>query len=277
LAAARDQHRDAGHMAAFNLVLHHRRQALEPGGCEPEFFRSRDRLNLQAKMFVHDRSGVSGRVGQNPALLPIIRQWRVRTRQPCGVSPANPRLNSLECRGREMIEQRQRDQKHDPHAEAPASQLLLDRQQRLALRAIQLLLNSGLSHICPPIQSMPAVRLCVQPLARERRRDAAKEDPGDQETDPDDEAEQAENVDSSELAEAFLPYRLEVRQNADGEEGQDKKMTRNVLASPIAAGTFLAMSAGVPRARKSPAAKVITKPMMNFGKRCQISLALALS
>ena len=32
---------------------------LKPRGCESEFFRSRDGLTLQAKMFVHDRSGVA--------------------------------------------------------------------------------------------------------------------------------------------------------------------------------------------------------------------------
>src|SRR6516165_5289430 len=62
-----------------------------------------------------------------------------------------------------------------------------------------------------------------EPLARQRRRDAAEEDPGDQKADPDDEAEQAQQIDGGEFAEAFLPEHFEVRQHADGEEGQNKE------------------------------------------------------
>src|SRR5262249_41145980 len=56
-----------------------------------------------------------------------------------------------------------------------------------------------------------------------------------------------------------------------------KKITLNVLASPIAAGTFEATSAGGPSARERPTRNVTTKPRMNFGKRCQISAILAFS
>src|SRR5476651_1176923 len=58
---------------------------------------------------------------------------------------------------------------------------------------------------------------------RERRLDAAEEDPRDQQPDPDHEAEQAHEIDRSELAEAILPKLAEVRQNADREEGENKE------------------------------------------------------
>src|SRR5271168_2572709 len=57
--------------------------------------------------------------------------------------------------------------------------------------------------------------------ACQRRRDAAKEQPRDQKSDPDDKSEQAEEIDGGKLAEALLPQRLEVRQDADREEGED--------------------------------------------------------
>ena len=56
-----------------------------------------------------------------------------------------------------------------------------------------------------------------------------------------------------------------------------KKITRNVLASPMAAGTLAAKPGGVASTSSRPATNVTTKPMMNFGKRCQISRARALS
>src|SRR6516164_6351097 len=63
-----------------------------------------------------------------PCLTPDHPAMACRSREPCSALPANARLNSSECRGHEMIKQRQRDEKHDPDAEAPADQLLLDQQ-----------------------------------------------------------------------------------------------------------------------------------------------------
>src|SRR6201987_6197789 len=48
-----------------------------------------------------------------------------------------------------------------------------------------------------------------EPLARQRRRDASEEDPGDQKADPDHEAEHAQQIDGGEFAEAFLPEHFE--------------------------------------------------------------------
>src|SRR6476661_3261996 len=72
---------------------------------------------------------------------------------PCSYAPvmrmplAGVRLKSSECRGCEVIEQRQCYEKHDPDAEAPADELLLYRQQRLGLRAVQFFLNVRLGHM----------------------------------------------------------------------------------------------------------------------------------
>src|SRR5215471_18790851 len=67
------------------------------------------------------------------------------------------------------------------------------------------------------------VRLRSLALARQWWRDAAEEDPGDQEADPDNETEQAEQIDRGEFAKPFLPERLEIRQHADGEESQNEE------------------------------------------------------
>src|SRR6516225_9467128 len=62
-----------------------------------------------------------------------------------------------------------------------------------------------------------------QRSAGQRRLDAAEKQPGNYESDPDHEAEQADGVDGGELADALLPQLLEVGQNADREERQDEK------------------------------------------------------
>src|SRR5258707_1278702 len=59
--------------------------------------------------------------------------------------------------------------------------------------------------------------------AHQRRLDAGEEQPGDQQPDPDHEAEQADHVHGGELADAFGPQRAEVREPADGEESQDEE------------------------------------------------------
>src|SRR5664280_1680895 len=53
--------------------------------------------------------------------------------------------------------------------------------------------------------------------------DAAEEQPGNQQPDPDHETEQADDVDSRQSADALLPQRAEVGEHADREEGQDEK------------------------------------------------------
>src|SRR5262249_59735317 len=69
-----------------------------------------------------------------------------------------------------------------------------------------------------------ATWLCSsQRSAGQRRLDAAEEQPGNYEADPDHEAEQADDVDRGELADALLPQLLEVGENADREERQDAK------------------------------------------------------
>src|SRR5450631_3115046 len=53
--------------------------------------------------------------------------------------------------------------------------------------------------------------------------DAAEEQPGNQQPDPDHEAEQADDIDSRQLADALLPQRAKVGEHADREEGQDEE------------------------------------------------------
>src|SRR5262249_15111005 len=60
-------------------------------------------------------------------------------------------------------------------------------------------------------------------LAGQRRLDAGKEQPGNQQADPDHEAEQADDVDGGEFADSLLPQLPEVGENADREECQDEK------------------------------------------------------
>src|ERR1700756_399977 len=57
----------------------------------------------------------------------------------------------------------------------------------------------------------------------ERRGDAGEEQPRDREPDPDDEAEQADDVDGGELADALLPQPAEVREKADREERENEE------------------------------------------------------
>src|SRR5260370_4404401 len=52
---------------------------------------------------------------------------------------------------------------------------------------------------------------------------AAEEQPGNQQADPDHEAEQADDVDGGELADALLPQLPEVGQNADRKGRQDEE------------------------------------------------------
>src|SRR5215475_3903448 len=113
----------------------------------------------------------------------------------------------------EMVERDQTDQKHNSEAEAPADQLLLDRQQRLGrVRGSDVVLNIRLRH---------GINLFTS--ACERRLEAAEEQPGDQEPDPDHETEQADEIDRSQLPEALLPELAEVGEHADREEGQDEE------------------------------------------------------
>src|ERR1700733_12935847 len=158
-----------------------------------------------------------GRRAMPPSAAAVARACISRSRgcrDPAGVanssrSNGSPltrkgRRQRSEGRRHEMIEQRQRHEQHDADAEAPADELVLDRQHRLILRAVQFVLELRLSHGASNLVN------AVRRLACQRRRDATEEEPGDQQTDPDDETEQAEEIDRGELAESFLPQRLEV-------------------------------------------------------------------
>src|SRR3984957_14078262 len=54
----------------------------------------------------------------------------------------------------------------------------------------------------------------------QRGLDAREEQPGNDQSDPDHEAEQADEIDRGQFADALLPQLLEVGENADGKEGQ---------------------------------------------------------
>src|ERR1019366_2442225 len=68
-----------------------------------------------------------------------------------------------------------------------------------------------------PILGFDIVRSFVC-SAGQRRVDAAEEQPGNQQPDPDHKAEQADDIDGRELANALLPQRAEVGEHADREE-----------------------------------------------------------
>ena len=153
-----------------------------------------------------------------------------------------------------MIDRRQHDEEREPEAEAPADQLLLDRQQRLihSLRSssrnsdwVDCDIMSSYSRTFFTVRFIGAVELS----AGERRLDAGEEEPRNQQADPDHEAEQADDIDGGELAEPSRHSALKFDSTPIEKNVRMKKMTRKVLASPIAAGTFVAMSAGVPSAR----------------------------
>src|SRR6476660_3923682 len=70
--------------------------------------------------------------------------------------------------------------------------------------------------------AVPFVALLSLSTARQRWLDPAVEQPGNDQSDPDDEAEQAHHIDSGELADAFLPQLPEIGHHADREERQHK-------------------------------------------------------
>src|SRR5690349_25087189 len=61
------------------------------------------------------------------------------------------------------------------------------------------------------------------PLAGQRRFHAAEEQPGNQQPDPDDESEQAHEVNRGETPDALLPEFLEIRGHPDRKEGTDEE------------------------------------------------------
>ena len=95
--------------------------------------------------------------------------------------------------------------------------------------------------------------------------------------DPDDKAEQADEVDGGELAKPILPKRLKLDSTPIEKKVRMKKMTRNMLASPTRQRE-LGADLGCRRQGNDQAeANVGTKPRMNLGKRSQISASLARS
>src|SRR5271166_5017137 len=70
---------------------------------------------------------------------------------------------------------------------------------------------------------------------RKRRFDAGEEEPGNDEPDPDDEAEQRDDIDRRELGQALLPQFVEVRHDADRKEGEgEEDHGRARIAPPVA-------------------------------------------
>jgi hypothetical protein len=107
-----------------------------------------------------------------------------------------------------MIDDRENDEEREADAEAPADQRFLNGQQRLGLDFVQLGAKIWFWHDGCPFG-----------LTSERRLDAAEEEPGDQQPDPDNKAEQAHQIDRGELADAVLPELAEVGEDADREKG----------------------------------------------------------
>jgi len=129
------------------------------------------------------------------------------------VQPPMPyRTCSLRLRRpKEEIDGQQYDEQNKPGAKTAKDQLLLDRQQGFVLRLFKLFAEVRLRHF----------RLLNS--ADERRFDAMEEEPGNDQPDPDDEAEKADHIDCRELANACLPELAEVRQDPDRKEGENEE------------------------------------------------------
>src|ERR1700758_718252 len=107
-----------------------------------------------------------------------------------------------------MIDRNQDREQREPEPQAPADQLLLDRQQWLDGLCGEFFFCVG--HDAPP-------STC------QRRLESAEEQPRDQQSHPDHEAEQADEIDRGELAETLLPKLAEIREHADREEGENEE------------------------------------------------------
>ncbi len=104
-----------------------------------------------------------------------------------------------------MIGNRKDDEERDTYAKAPADELFLDRQERLGFDFAEFIAKIGFRHGGYPFDLS----------AGEGWLDAAEEKPRDQQPDPNNKAEQANQIDCGELADTFLPERAEIRQDAD--------------------------------------------------------------
>src|ERR1700740_754632 len=107
----------------------------------------------------------------------------------------------------------QNDQQNDSKPQAPSDQLFLDGKERFVGHFLHFFGNFGLLHCL----SSSELTGC------QRRPDPARENPGNDQSCPDDEAEQAHHIDRGELADAFLPELSEVGHHADGEKSQNEK------------------------------------------------------
>lgn len=95
------------------------------------------------------------------------------------------------------------------------------------------------------------------------------EDVRNEQADPDDEADEGYGIDADDTAQAGFPELAYIRDQADREEAEAKE------DGPQEVSLSGAGFRSVDDARLQPAAKMMTrartKPMMNFGKRSQIS------
>ena len=95
------------------------------------------------------------------------------------------------------------------------------------------------------------------------------EDVRNEQADPDDEADEGYGIDADDTAQAGFPELAYIRYQADREEAEAKE------DGPQEVSLSGAGFRSVDDARLQPAAKMTTrartKPMMNFGKRSQIS------
>lgn len=95
------------------------------------------------------------------------------------------------------------------------------------------------------------------------------EDVRNEQADPDDEADEGYGIDADDTAQAGFPELADIRDQADREEAEAKE------DGPQEVSLSGAGFRSVDDARLQPAAKMTTrartKPMMNFGKRSQIS------
>ncbi len=137
--------------------------------------------------------------------------------------------------GKQVIDRDKDEQQDHANTEAPADQFFLNRQQRLGGLPVQFVVKFG----CDMVRSFSS------PVGFH----AGEEQPRDQEANPDHETEQGDEIDRASLPMPSAHRRLKFDSTPIEKNVRMKKITRNVFASPIAAGTLDAIAAGVARAR----------------------------
>ena len=123
---------------------------------------------------------------------------------------------SLACSvatGKQILAQPvQEKERADTNTDAPADQAELDREERLILHLFHFL-----RQFCWLVHKSPSL------LGNNWRFDTVEKEPGNEKTDPDNKAKQADTVDSRQFADPLLHQFLEIGNQADGKKAEQEK------------------------------------------------------